>query len=56
MKGLWVIWWMTLFFGVMHALTGGQSVETFCVGMFVVNAVMIATKVIVEEIKNARKD
>ena len=55
MKGLWVIWWMILFFGVIHVLTGGQQVATFCVGVLVVNAIQIATRIIVEEVK-AKKE
>ena len=56
MKGLWVIWGLTIFFGVLHVLTGGQDFVEFCAAGLVINAITIATSIIVKEIKNARKD
>lgn len=57
MKGLWVIWVTALLLSVLDAVVvGGKGSAIFLSAALVINSIGIATSIIVEEIKNVRKD
>ena len=56
MNGLWVIWGLVVFLLILNMIAGSEFYVVYAAAGFVIQAIMIATSVIVKEIKNVRKD
>lgn len=56
MNGLWVIWGIVAFLLILSMMLGSRFYVVYAAAGFVILAIMIATSIIVEEIKNVRKD